>query len=116
MSELFDLNYVDVRPPELATGLTQWHLTSTDVSARYAAGLSEIRRLDAAEPWGRDTAGSAFHTAYTRNGGPGALMSRGEELTGKVVELGPTVRRSAENARGMDAEQAREVREILRRA
>ncbi|MEV7803916.1 hypothetical protein AB0O28_13290 [Microbispora sp. NPDC088329] len=115
MSELFEVNYVDIRPQQLAKGLSQWHAASSDAESGYGAALREIRRLNAAEPWGRDTAGAAFHSAYTQGDGPDALMHRGEELAAKVVELGPAVRRGAENARGMDEERAREVREILRR-
>ncbi|WP_182898658.1 hypothetical protein [Microbispora sp. H10830] len=115
MSELFEVNYVDIRPQQLAKGLSQWHAASSDAESGYAAGLREIRRLNAAEPWGHDTAGTAFHSAYMQGGGPETVMKQGEELAAKVVELGPTVRRSAENARGMDAERAREVREILKR-
>ncbi|MEN3535397.1 hypothetical protein AAH991_09835 [Microbispora sp. ZYX-F-249] len=115
MSELFEVNYVDIRPQQLAKGLSQWHAASSGTESGYLASLREIRRLNAAAPWGHDTAGSAFHSAYTRGDGPEKLMDRGAELVGKVVELGPTVRRSAENARGMDAARAREVHEILRR-
>ena len=115
MSELFEVNYVDIRPQQLAKGLSQWHAASSSTESGYLAGLREIRRLNAAEPGGHDTAGAAFRTAYTEGDGPEKLMDRGAELVGKVVELGPTVRRSAENARGMDAERAREVHEILRR-
>ncbi|WP_169986101.1 MULTISPECIES: hypothetical protein [unclassified Microbispora] len=115
MSELFEVNYVDIRPQQLAKGLSQWHAASSEAESGYLAGLREIRRLNAAEPWGHDTAGSAFHSAYTEGDGPEKVMDRGAELTAKVVELGPTVRRSAENARGMDAARAREVHEILRR-
>ncbi|MEU8172919.1 hypothetical protein AB0C14_08575 [Microbispora hainanensis] len=115
MSELFEVNYVDIRPQQLAKGLSQWHATATDVESGYAAALREIQRLNAAEPWGHDTAGAAFRSAYMEGGGPDTLMKQGEELAAKVVELGPTVRRSAENARGMDGQRAREVREILKR-
>ncbi|KAB8186534.1 hypothetical protein [Microbispora catharanthi] len=115
MSELFEVNYVDIRPQQLAKGLSQWHAASSDAESGYAASLREIRRLNAAEPWGHDTAGTAFRSAYMQGDGPETVMKQGEELAAKVVELGPTVRRSAENARGMDAERAREVREILKR-
>ncbi|MEU7877310.1 hypothetical protein [Microbispora bryophytorum] len=115
MSELFEVNYVDIRPQQLAKGLSQWHAASSDTESGYAASLGEIRRLNAAEPWGQDKAGAAFRSAYMEGDGPDTLMKHGEDLAAKVVELGPTVRRSAENARGMDAQRAREVREILKR-
>ena len=115
MSEPFEVNYVDIRPQQLAKGLSQWHVATTDAESGYAACLREIRRLNAAEPWGRDAAGQAFHAAYMQGDGPNVVMKRGEELAAKVVELGPVVRRGAENARGMDGERARELREILKR-
>ena len=115
MSGLFEVNYVDIHPQQLAKGLSQWHAASSETQSGYTASVREIQRLNAAQPWGRDTAGAAFHSAYMQGGGPDTVMKRGEELVAKVVELGPTVRRSAENARGMDAERAREVREILKR-
>ncbi|GIH45199.1 hypothetical protein SAMN05421833_102225 [Microbispora rosea] len=115
MSDLFEVNYVDIRPQQLAKGLSQWHAASSDVESGYAAAQGEIQRLNAAEPWGHDTAGAAFRSAYMQGDGPDTLIKQGGELAAKVVELGPTVRRSAENARGMDGERAREVREILKR-
>ena len=67
MSELFEVNYVDIRPQQLAKGLSQWQVASSDAESGYADSLRAIQRLNAAEPWGRDTAGDAFRAAYQRD-------------------------------------------------
>ena len=112
---MYRIDYVDIRPHALGRGLTRWQGAAADLDAAWRAATAEIRNLEAAAPWGGDAAGTAFRNAYGGNGGPSLAIDRGTALVEQLGVLGSLVRTSAENARGMDAEQAQAMRKLLDR-
>jgi hypothetical protein len=112
---VFQINYVDIRPQALGRGLSAWSAATSDLVAGWESAVAEVRRVSAEKPWGDDAAGLAFQNAYTQGDGPNQAIDKGTTFVNGMGDLGSLVRRAAENATGMDADQARAVRNILRR-
>ncbi|WP_248961048.1 hypothetical protein [Sphaerisporangium perillae] len=97
---------VDVHAQTAYYGLTRWNDTTAHIARLCTEGSARIQRLVAAAPWGDDSAGTAFHAAYTKDAGPEVLQQAGERIAKDVETLGVKVRTAVKNTRGTDKKQA----------
>jgi len=110
---LFQINYINIHPETVARGLSKFTTTAAELETEWKAATEELRRLMDAAPWGSDAPGVAFRNAYMLGDGPNYNCDKGDRCVGNLTALGSLVRKSVENARGMDADQAEELRRLL---
>ncbi|GAA3424124.1 hypothetical protein ACWDTT_04770 [Streptosporangium sandarakinum] len=93
---------VGVHYQGVAHGLVRWDTVSDDVHTLWTEKVERIRALNALEPWGRDTAGSAFYAAYMNGGGPEKMIEYGDGIVKTVTEAGLKVRNNIGTTRATD--------------
>lgn len=88
----------DINPEAAADGARRLTTAADAAQTSWTAAAARIAALHAERPWGNDTAGQAFDTAYFQDGdGTGAATMIGEGDGGggthvkRLAELGPGV-------------------------
>ncbi|MET8138822.1 hypothetical protein ABZU32_00790 [Sphaerisporangium sp. NPDC005288] len=97
---------VDVHAPTAVQALAQWDAATSGITRALKEGQARIQRLVAAAPWGDDSAGASFHTAYIKDASPEMLARIGEMVMQDVEEVGGKVRTAVGNTRRTDKAQA----------
>ncbi|MEU9887545.1 hypothetical protein [Sphaerisporangium sp. NPDC051011] len=104
--------HVDIHAQTAHLGLTQWDTAATGVTSLWKSGTERLQRLVEAAPWGRDTAGTAFLQAYTKDGGTDAMIRDGDRIMKDIDTLGTNVRTAVTTTRHTDQSQADATRSI----
>ncbi|WP_262842720.1 hypothetical protein [Sphaerisporangium corydalis] len=103
---------VDIHAQAAGLGLAQWDTATADLSKVWADGIARIQRLAAAAPWGHDSAGTNFQTAYTKDGGPDRMHQDGDRIMKDIAALGAKVRTAVTRSRDTDSQTTETIRSI----
>lgn len=102
------LPQIDVHHPTANLGLSRWETTISETSRFWRESTARIQRLTDAAPWGRDSAGATFESAFVQkdSAGNGDSIIRGLEI------LGWKVRQAVTTTDETDLFQARMIQSI----
>jgi hypothetical protein len=99
-------DHVDIHAQTAYLGIARFEAATSDVTKLWKDGVSRIKSLTDAAPWGHDFAGTAFKAAYTKDGGPERMVQEGDKIMKDVDALGTKVRTAVTRTRETDKRQA----------
>jgi hypothetical protein len=89
--------------PVVDDGLDRWNSMATEFAGKVKNAVERIELLHAGEPWGGDSTGTTYNSAYRADGGPDLVIAWATRKVGEIVDTGLAVRQSVDDSRGADA-------------
>ncbi|MGW6505273.1 hypothetical protein [Nonomuraea angiospora] len=88
--------HVRMERSQVEAGLKGWQGHAAGLGDALRDATARIERLNAAAPWGGDSAGQEFYRAYSAEGGPDTLIAWAGQLMRNHEATGEGVRQTVE--------------------
>lgn len=88
--------HVRMERSQVEAGLNAWQGHTAALGDVLRDAIARIERLNAAAPWGDDSAGQEHHRAYFAEGGPDTLIAWARQLLRNHEAVGEGVRQTVE--------------------
>ncbi|MFC6083138.1 hypothetical protein [Sphaerisporangium aureirubrum] len=105
-------DHIDIRHQQAQLGLARWDTATSAVTTAWTGGKQTVQQHVARSPWGNDSAGQAFKSAYLGDGGPERMIRDGDRIVADVGVLGEKVHTAVTRTRTTDEGQARAIQSI----